>query len=437
MRSITTQAGHLFPLATAASSQPVASNKMIDDEPQLEAESVFMNPGHSSVRLLRILMTFARKIPLAAYLLAGLMLGTPAAAFLITQSSPTKAAVILRGKSPAVQTKQWTSNPLPPGAYPDVAIFGKNGEQFLAGRGHLLVTRDQGKSWSRLAGGSGYYRITSDGGVTYRNSERNQMGAAQIDIAELCGIEAGAVTDSGRLYLKTACEHTTQLWSIPVNGPGSWHVTGFTYLSEPTDGVYTPGTDLIARGNLVAITGITAKGALIFTTSDDGFSWRPLAESGAPSAVRAFDFLDNTRGVLLSASGELMMTVNGGKDWSANATLPPATAKSGNSIRFVGPNALLIAGNHGMVLASKDKGAHWRSYSIEPSIDWHNIVAGDDGRAWVSGNSKVVIETADGGVTWLRAKLPLENSVYSRLTTDGRHGWTTSDGGFIWHSPGP
>jgi photosystem II stability/assembly factor-like uncharacterized protein len=137
---------------------------------------------------------------------------------------------------------------------------------------------------------------------------------------------------------------------------------------------------------------------------------------------------------LLVSNGELQRTDDGGKSWAPIVALPAEVAKRANSIRFASKERLVIAGDQGMVLVSEDSCVTWRAYSIEPSIDWHNVVTGVDGRAWISGNSNVVIETTDLGRTWLRAKLPSDRNVYSRLTSDGYFGWTAFDE-FVLHSP--
>lgn len=381
-------------------------------------------------------MKVHRKFFSAALVFVGFVVCTPIAIVLMSNETRIRVAVILQEPTTALTTSEWVQERVPGRGSSDLVIFGKNGITFLAGGGRLLVSRDQGKTWSKLEGGDGYYRITADGGRTYRYSERNKASSAWIGIGELCTVEAGAITNSGRLYLSAVCEHTTQVWSIPTSASGPWFVTGFTYDREPSDGVYTPKTDLIARKNLVAVTGNMPGVSAILTTDDEGFSWRPLSKEYDSTRIRAFDFLDDQQGVLLVSNGELLMTGDGGKSWTPVVAFPTDIAKRANSIRFASTESLLIAGKQGMILVSKDRCLTWRAYSIEPSINWSNIVPVGDGRAWISGNSNVVIETRDLGQSWLRAMLPSNRDVYSGLTSDGNHAWVASDE-FLLHSPAP
>lgn len=376
-------------------------------------------------------MKIHRKVLSAVFIVGVLGLSIPIVVGLMSKPVDIKAAVITQADVVATQGKEWVKQQVPVWGPSGVVIFGQNGDAFLAGTGRLLVSRDHAGTWSKLAGGEGYRRFTVDGGATYQNSEGRQP--SWIDIRKLCSVDAGAISEAGRLYLKTSCEHTAQLWSIPINGKGDWFVTDFTYQSEPSDGVYGPRSDLIARGNLVAVTGNLPGGWAVITTDDEGFSWKPLSKLYDVRELRGFDFIDDTHGVLLRSNGELMTTRDRGKNWNATVALPPEVARRANTIRFAAGETLLIAGDQGMILSSKNKGVSWRSLTIEPSINWHNIVGGRAG-AWISGNSDVVVETRDFGTSWQQAKLPLERSVYSSLTSDGKYGWAV-EGDFVLRSP--
>ena len=380
-------------------------------------------------------MNIVRKAS-AARILGAFFLCTPFAVVFMSNRSSIKPAVIIQEPVVVRKSKAWVSQPVPNWRSSGLVIFGKNGDVFLASRGRLLVSHDQGNTWSNLEGGYGSYRATTDGGLTYIDAERRTSRSSWIGIDELCSVESGAVTKSGRLYLTSVCEHTAQIWSIPVSAPGSWFVTGFTYASDPADGVYGPRPDLIARENLVTVTGTLSGGWAILTTEDAGFSWKPLSKLYDPRGIRGFDFFDSSRGVLLLSNGDLLMTTDGGKSWKPIVSLPTEIAKRANSIRFGSSENLLIAGNQGMVMTSTDNGITWCSYSIEPSIDWYNIVTGGQDRAWISGNSNVVIETGDLGQSWRSARLPFDRDLYHDVTSDGHNAWVTS-GESVLHSLEP
>ena len=376
-------------------------------------------------------MTHKNKMKLLVCIVGALGLSLPIGVGLMSKAADLKPAVITQADVVAIPSKEWVKQQVPLSWPSGVIIFSRNGDAFLAGRGRLFVSRDHARTWSKLEGGEGHSRFSVDGGATYENSKGKQP--SWIDVRKLCSVDAGAISDSGRLYLKTTCEHTGQLWSIPTNGEGDWFVTDFIYRSDPSDGVYGPRSDLIVRRDLIAVTGNLPGGWAVLTTQDKGFSWKPLSKLYDVRELRGFDFTDATHGVLLRSNGELLMTSDGGKNWKATVALPAEVARRANTIRFAAGETLLIAGDQGMILSSKDKGVSWRSLTIEPSINWYHIVTGQAG-AWISGNSDVVLETRDFGATWLQSKLSLDRSVYSSLTSDGKYGWAV-DEDFVLRSP--
>src|SRR5713226_5925477 len=224
-------------------------------------------------------MKIDRNVSKAAYAFVALVVCSSIVGVLMSNGSSTRPAVVIQESAVVTQGKEWVKQRIPSGGSSGVVIFGKNGDTVVAGRGRFLVSHDHGKTWSKLEGGDGSYRVTTDGGLTYSGVsavERRRSSSSWIGIDELCSVETGAITNSGRLYLMTVCEDTAQMWSIPISAPGPWFVTGFTYASNPSDGVYGPRPDLIARENLVAVTGTRPGAWTVLTTDDNGVSWKAL-----------------------------------------------------------------------------------------------------------------------------------------------------------------
>lgn len=331
----------------------------------------------------------------------------------------------------------WVKSTVPLGKWGQVVAFANDGRVVLAGRGTILTSLDDGKKiWKLLSGGEGSHRSTFDGGNTYRKI--NQLGeslSSSIEVREFCSPESAVITPSGRLYVKTVCEHITQLWSIPIrNASDPWNVVSFTYERDPSEGVYSPGQNFALMGDRVLIDALLPTGPALLTTDDNGATWYALWRgSHKDSGIIGLSFINEPVGWMLQGNGAVRKTTDGGHTWAKVSKLSSELAKKGYSLDFVDSQTGFIVGLDGLILLTNDGGRTWQQRSANTTVNLYKVAAADAKRAWSVGEKGTVLETSDGGANWRRIDLGIEKDLHFNLTVKGGTAWIVSDG-FTFHS---
>jgi photosystem II stability/assembly factor-like uncharacterized protein len=324
----------------------------------------------------------------------------------------------------------WTRNKIPFSKWGDVIAFGPGEIAVIAGKGAILASHDNGNSWKELYGGGASYRYTIDGGITYQASgERTATLPNTAGVNNLCSVESAVIAPSGRLYLKTVCEHTTQLWSASLNNEADvWHVVSFTYPENPSDGVYTPGHKFAVSGDRVLISGMLPTGSALLTTDDDGATWHPIWRGYPDSAgIVDIDFISDGQGWMLLGDGELLQTVDGGRTWQHKSTLSSESADGSFSLNFADAETGFIVGRDGLVLKTGDGGQTWQHQKNALPFSLYKVAAVGAKRAWAIGEKGAVAETLDGGISWRRVELGITKNLYFGLAIKGETAWIISD----------
>jgi photosystem II stability/assembly factor-like uncharacterized protein len=330
----------------------------------------------------------------------------------------------------------WVKRDVPLGQWGDVVAFSKDGSVAIAGQGAVLFSPDNGRSWKTLNDGTAGYRSTVDGGDTYRDV--NQPGKRlprSVSIKNLCTPESAVLTSSGRLYLKAACEHTTELWSIPTrNEADAWNVIFFTYRTDPSDGVYSAGHNLTVIGERVLIDTALPSGSALLTTDDNGATWYPMWRGSAEDAgIISLSFINERIGWMLQGNGRLLKTTDGGRTWDPLSKISSELARKGYSMDFADSQTGFIAGLDGLLLSTIDGGRTWQRQSAGTTLDLYKLAAANAKRVWAVGKTGTVLETSDGGLHWRKVELGIEKDIRFGLTLKGETAWIVSQG-FVFHS---
>jgi photosystem II stability/assembly factor-like uncharacterized protein len=329
-------------------------------------------------------------------------------------------------KDTAERPNAWRRQPVPLEKSADIIVFGNDELTVIAGTGTILTSRNDGETWEVLSTGQGDLRITTDGGATYTEVRRD---SSIIKANDLCNVESAVIGPSSRLYLKSVCEHTAQIWSVPIKSTSEpWHVVSFTYESDPSNGVFGPGSDFIIAGDKVFIEGSTPSGAAILTSEDNGSSWKPFWKASFFGAgLSAFDFLDQNTGWILLSDGELRRTSDGGRSWATISTLPHELVERVYSLKFTNMSKAFVVGSEGLILTTSDGGITWQRQDSRVSFNLYKVSAADPRHAWATGNSSVVLETFDGGTTWETVKLDIKDHIFHKLSIKNGEAFVCSD----------
>jgi len=138
----------------------------------------------------------------------------------------------------------------------------------------------------------------------------------------------------------------------------------------------------------------------------------------------------------------ILATTDGGASWS----LQNDGAQSWlNSVTFArdGQHGWAV-GNHGVVLATGDGGAHWQESRTDNAREWLTSVTfpGDDQHGWAVRSDGGILATRDGGASWTvtnktagsQCAHPADGMpglASLAFNADGQHGWAVGDGGTV------
>ncbi len=165
--------------------------------------------------------------------------------------------------------------------------------------------------------------------------------------------------------------------------------------------------------------------ALMLTTTDGGATWTssPVAFAGEPEAEAA---PAEPEAEAAPAEPEASTDAEAVDDWSFSADelmLEDEVDPHYNAITRTGSGALLIAGERGTILRSRDEGATWERVALPYEGSMFGALGGEGDHVVVYGLRGNAFETRDLGDTWTR----LETGVTASLMG----GALEADGGLV------
>lgn len=138
---------------------------------------------------------------------------------------------------------------------------------------------------------------------------------------------------------------------------------------------------------------------VILATIDGGNTWtRQDPGNDLETVFLDVHFLDGVRGFVVGAYGKCLITSDAGKTWSPLA--PSADELHYNQITAGPDGTLYLAGESGMLLASRDSGLVWSRLEVPYEGSLHGILPVADRELYVHGLRGNVFFSADGGETW-------------------------------------
>src|SRR5262249_10042202 len=227
----------------------------------------------------------------------------------------------------------------------------------------------------------------------------------------------------------------------PGGGGGSWVTTKSDGGWSASDGVSvaarSPPTDA-ALFALVCVNpsyGWAAGSAgTIIGTHDGGAHWL-LERSGGTTTLRAIAFADTKNGLAVGDQGTVLRTIDGGDSWAQIAVATTADL-SGVAMSTIDGQAWIVGAGGGM-LASDDHRA-----GVDPAVTVASRglrairVAAEAGMGIAAGDGGVLLLSRDGGAHWQELGLHAPGDVYGlSLSDDGQRMVAVGAGGLIWRSP--
>ncbi|MFH0886624.1 MAG: YCF48-related protein [bacterium] len=277
-----------------------------------------------------------------------------------------------------------------------------------------------------LAGGSGIMFKTTDGG----NSWKQLRTKTQARINGISFIDA----NTGLVAFGPAAGE----YGAPSNPP---------VLRKTTDGGNT-FTDVSSGALVSRITMVDANNGYAFTagdnwnilskTSDGGASWRNMKEAaGVNSDLNDLAVIDANTCVVVSKSGEVFKTTDGGNSWTTvKVTIPTPTADVETelyAVKFINAKNGWVAGKDNAVFKTTDGGATWADISPKEKFGLTTFFAIDAKSAnevMVTGNTAgVIMHTTNGGAKWVAEKTQPGSGSFYAIVSLGAKAFVVGNGG--------
>jgi photosystem II stability/assembly factor-like uncharacterized protein len=202
---------------------------------------------------------------------------------------------------------------------------------------------------------------------------------------------------------------------------------------------------------LVGSQGHEKSTALVVRSTDGGVTWE-TSTLASPRSFHRVAFVDSRRGWALGddmfSRNFIYVTTDGGGQWRMQyrseeevrlTGLAFADAQHGWAVGTDSSgNANGADSGSGLILATRDGGAHWETHSPVGQTPALNALACTDAEhAWAVGDDGLILATRDGGRSWQRQESGTSDRLAAVAFGDAENGWilvgdsgllTTSDG---------
>ncbi|MCW5591593.1 MAG: PQQ-binding-like beta-propeller repeat protein [Burkholderiales bacterium] len=195
--------------------------------------------------------------------------------------------------------------------------------------------------------------------------------------------------------------------------------------------------DATHRGNRVIAVG--DRGYIVLS-DDNGKTWRRAKSPPAP-LLTAVEFLDASRGWAVGHDSVILATTDGGETWTQQFAAP-AEQRPLLDVTFVDANVGYAIGAYGAFYETADGGKTWNERKVIADDKHLNaFVRLPHGRIIILGEAGTILLSRDDGRNWASVPSPYKGSLFGGVVADdgaviayGLRGriFRSTDGGLAW-----
>jgi photosystem II stability/assembly factor-like uncharacterized protein len=219
-----------------------------------------------------------------------------------------------------------------------------------------------------------------------------------------------------RLYSSAAFWHHFRTLAIVLAGVIGAQLSHGAAATQPPRlllDVARVGRDLVTVGE---------RGAIL-RSSDEGKTWQasPRVTKATLTGVAFAPALDSAaagRGWAVGHDAIILTTIDGGRTWSKQYQ-GDDLEESLLDVLAVDAQRVLAIGANRLFLETDDGGSSWRRRSIvEEESHLNRITRGPTGTLYIAGEHGTLLRSTDRGLTWTRISAPSDGSFYGILALD-------------------
>ncbi|MHA2091200.1 MAG: ABC transporter permease subunit [Candidatus Kariarchaeaceae archaeon] len=229
--------------------------------------------------------------------------------------------------------------------------------------------------------------------------------------------------------------------------------SGGTVITKTIDGNWidvSPTTDIIFRSvSIVKADNSTTQKTTAFIAGENGEIWKTndggtIWENkvlGTSSDFYGIDFMNETHGLIVGENGQIYGTSNGGQTWEQREA-PESVTSTLRDVLYISDIRAFIVGDNGVFLKSTDNvnpivGWDWDKMSSNTAIHLTAITYQSINKLWVSGFNGTILQTKDGGHSFIEQKIPPEfyfQDIYGITIFNGKYGWSVGIEGLLLYT---
>jgi photosystem II stability/assembly factor-like uncharacterized protein len=170
------------------------------------------------------------------------------------------------------------------------------------------------------------------------------------------------------------------------------------------------------------------EGGGIWQMLDDKGSWKRIALP-IRYLILSGAFLDDFKGILVGGGGTILLTGDGGVEWTPTKLLEGKISRL-NSVFFVDRDKGWIVGNEGKIFITDNGGKIWQEGASGTNEDLSDVFFLDSKAGFAVGDKGTIVQTRTGGATWTKDDSGV-NSPLERVFFVGPVGFAVGYGGVI------
>ncbi len=279
------------------------------------------------------------------------------------------------------------------------------------------------------------------------------------DVVTINATSALAIGESGKIFYTN---NSGNNWSEEVSGTIQ-DLNSIEFLTVPIavgdsgvvlvkDGEIWIDNSIIGASNLYDVSVVNYQSfndSLIFVSGMGGEIWKWYNNTwidlspvtGVNSDIYGIDFVNETHGIAVGASGVIIGTEDGGVSWEPRDVPEAAQSFSFYDVAFINPIRAFVVGENGTLLRSSGTGDsaigyNWLVWDTGSTSAINAIGYSSINKVWIVGNDNFIALTKDGGKSFYNQSQPqtIDTDFLGVSFVDGSNGFMVGESGIALYT---